>query len=62
MTLTAHVARGHDAAFRLKRGANAKTVAFLTDPPEERTVEIRPDDGAPARLKARHPGAEFGPL
>ncbi len=60
--LLAHVVRGQDAVFRLKRDANAETVAFLAGPLEERLVWIRPDDRALARLKARHPGAAFGPL
>ncbi|MYI75097.1 MAG: IS4 family transposase [Acidobacteria bacterium] len=60
--LLAHVVRGQDAVFRLKRDANAETVAFLAGPLDDRTVEIRPDDKARARLKARHPGAAFGPL
>ncbi len=60
--LLAHVVRGRDAVFRLKRDANAETVAFLAGPLQETLVWIRPDDRALARLKARHPGAAFGPL
>lgn len=60
--LLAHVVRGQDAVFRLKRDANAETVAFLAGSLDDRTVEIRPDGKALARLKARHPGAAFGPL
>ena len=60
--LLAHAVRGQDAVFRLKRNANAETVAFLAGPLEETLVEIRPDARALARLKARHPGAAFGPL
>ncbi len=60
--LLAHVVRGRDAVFRLKRNANAETVAFLAGPLDDRTVEVRPDRDALARLKARHPGAAFGPL
>ena len=38
------------------------TVAFLAGPLQETLVEVRPDARALARLKARHPGAAFGPL
>ena len=60
--LLAHVSRGQDAVFRLKANANAATVAFLACPLQETLVEVRPDARALARLKARHPGAAFGPL
>ncbi len=60
--LLEHIVRGQDAVFRLKRDANARTVAFLAGPLDDRTVAIRPGGRALARLKARHPGAAFGPL
>ncbi len=60
--LLAHLARGQDAVFRLKRNANARTVSFLAGCLPETVVEIRPDRRALARLKARHLGGAFGPL
>jgi len=60
--LPAHAVRGQDAVFRPRRNADAETAAFPASPLDGTTVGIRPDDRALARLKARHPGAAFGPL
>ena len=52
---------GRDAAFRLKRDANAATAAFPVGSRTGTTVKVRPGRDSSARLKARHPGTEFKP-
>ena len=60
--LPGHASRGQDAMFRLKRNASAATTAFLAGQLQDTVVGIHPDRRALAQLKARHPGAAFGPL
>ena len=60
--LLAHISRGQDAVFRLKRDANAETVAFLAGALNEVTVEVRPGKKALTRLRACDPDTVFKPL
>ena len=60
--LRAHVTRGLDAVFRLKKNANSPTINFLDRTEQEVIVAIKPDPKARESLQQRDPDMTPQPL